>query len=84
MVLISILCDIFQVYGVHGVITGGLPAQCDFNFGTLLREKHTFLALSISKKLIDSSLLQLKKCYYFTFMPQAVFPRIRVNFSVWL
>jgi hypothetical protein len=59
------------VYGVHGVITGSIPPQYDINFGTLLREKHTFLALSVSKKLIDSSLLQLKKCYYLTFMLQA-------------
>jgi hypothetical protein len=58
------------VYGVHGAITGSLPPQCDFKLGNLELEKHTFLALSVSIKLIDSSLLQLKKCYYFTFMPQ--------------
>jgi hypothetical protein len=58
------------VYGVHGAITGSLPSQCDFKLGNLELEKHTFLALSVSIKLIDSSLLQLKKCYYFTFMPQ--------------
>jgi hypothetical protein len=58
------------VYGVHGAITGNLPPQCDFKLGNRELETHTFLALSVSIKLIDSSLLQLKKCYYFTFMPQ--------------
>jgi hypothetical protein len=62
---------LFQVYGVHGVITGSAPPQCDFQFGPLLRQNHTFVALSVSRKLVDSNLLQLKKCYYFTFLFQA-------------
>ena len=55
-----------------GAITGGLPAQCQLNFKSLLRERTTFVALNISRKFIDINLLQLKKCYYFTFLLQAV------------
>ena len=62
-----------QVYGVHGVITGSLPAQCDFKFEPLLQRPHTLVALTVSRELLDSSLIQLKKCYYFTFLLQAGF-----------
>lgn len=55
---------------MHGTITGSLPKQCEFKFGALLRRNHTFVALSITRKLVDSSLLQVKKCYYFTFLFQ--------------